>query len=411
MGNLMVKGMALAATILLMRAFSPADYGIIMTMTSLMAVLPVMMDFGTTVTILRFGPSLDKLGLEGKRSQLFQVALRMRFLSGSLFLVVGVLIAKPLAQSLLHDPVQSTIIIIAVLGSLGASFLQLLVSSLQAQERFRLLTATNMVEGALKFSLVLGLVYLFINSGPGGAVVIYAFAPVLTVLIFLPFRPIPKLGGHKLELDVFKSFMKFSFWYMISQVCLMVFMNFDFLIIAALKGQEEVGYFGSGFKLASILFLVVQALNTVLLLGIGRAIGVQAFKQYVKKSILACTLIATVMIPLVFMGMPLIEFLDLDLYRPAARVFHLTAWDHLAMILFTPLLVTLFALNRPALLAGFVAVEMVMNIIGDLIFVPSHGAVGAAAVTLFTRVVIGSLGSLLLFLKIHRDPDFLKTII
>ncbi len=409
-GNLVIKGLVLLATILLMKAFLPGEYGVIVTVISLMSVLPVILDFGTSTGILRFGPHLDITGRRDELAQIFLIALRFRIGMSVLITVLGIALSRPLARLLFHDEGQVHIIIIAIVGSVGASFLQLMLSALQAGERFRLHTVTNMVDAVLKIILILVLVFVFPDLSPGYAVVIYAVTPIFTLGFVLFWKPLPGLQGTSPDFKVFKTFFRFSFWYMVSSIFLMIFMNFDFLYLAAAKNPQEVGYFGSGFKIASMLFLVVQSINTVLLPRIGTKLKQVDFDRFIRKSIIACTLISIGLIPFVFLGPLIFKVLALDMYAPAIAVFKLVAWDYLVMILFTPTLAILFALNRPALLAGFVALEMTMNIIGDLIFVPIYGAVGAAAVTLFTRTFVSIFGSLVLVWKIRTQPGFVKQI-
>jgi len=116
------------------------------------------------------------------------------------------------------------------------------------------------------------------------------------------------------------------------------------------------------------------------------------------------------MIPFVFVGPYMIEIFAGKSYLPAEGVFRLVAWDHIVMVLFTPLMVTLFAINRPILLTSLVALEMIFNIAGDLIFVPTYGASGAAAVTLVTRIIIGVSGSILLIILFNKKRDFIKKV-
>jgi len=140
--NLVVKVLGLATTILLMRAFTPADYGVITIMISLMTVLPVFMDFGSTTSVVRFGPIMAEKGLIDKRTQLFSFALRLRYCLGTGFLLLGTFFSKPIAGFLLHDSSQYLIVCIALAGSYFTSFLQLVLSIFQSEQKFVTMSAT-----------------------------------------------------------------------------------------------------------------------------------------------------------------------------------------------------------------------------------------------------------------------------
>jgi O-antigen/teichoic acid export membrane protein len=131
---------------------------------------------------------------------------------------------------------------------------------------------------------------------------------------------------------------------------------------------------------------------------------------FLKKCIAYSALIAVLLIPFVFAGSLLIRVLQLQAYIPAIPVFTLTGWDHIVMVLFTPLMIALLAINRPKLIALLSACEMILNIIGDLIFVPDFGAVGAAAVTLATRIFMGSVCAIYLWHRFKHDPEFVREV-
>ncbi len=410
-GNFLIKGLALLAMVIIMRTFAPADYGIVVTMISLMTIVPVLMDFGTAPSMIRFGPMLHTMGLIERRNQLYQFAFHLRMVFGLIFIFLGVIFARDLARLLLHNENQSHIIIIAIFGSLGASFLQYITSVLQSEERFETMTLANILEAGLKVVMILAMIWLIPARIPEYAITIYAIAPLATVLVLIPFKPVPFFFRPKPEISLYQTLFRFSFYYMLSSVCLMIFMNFDFLIVAALKPAEEVGYFGSGNKLASILFLFVQAANTILMPKISRKLTYNAFVMFVRRSIGMCLLGAVLMVPFAFLGPVIIPLVAGPAYIPSLSVFRILAWDQIMMMAFTPFMIVLFAVNRPALLTGIVFVEMLLNIVGDILLVPRWGGAGAAAVTLSIRVVVGTLGSLYLYYRLKTAPDYIRQVI
>ncbi len=239
---------------------------------------------------------------------------------------------------------------------------------------------------------------------------IYVSAPLAALLVSSVKTPRQLLFG-KIDFKEIKVLVSYSFWFMVSRVSLMVFMNFDVLYLAAFAKPEEVGYFGSGFKIASVLYLVVNALTTVLMPQVGKKLTTSELNRFLVKTVYSCAIIAICLSPVAILGARIIPILAGSEYLPAMPVFSLVAWDHIAMILFTPFMLALFAINRPKLFACFSLIEMSLNIIGDIVFVPFFGAVGAAGVTLVVRIVNGTIGSAYMIYKFRKDPGFVKKIL
>lgn len=408
-GDLLVKILMLAVTILLMRAFTPAGYGIITAMMTLSSVLPIFLDFGTTPSVIRFGPLLEARELTGRRDQLFRSIFRMRLWLSTGVLIVLVPISPWIAGLLLHDPARYRLVIAALIGAVGTAFMQFLIGVHQSREHYLAMTGIKLTEALSKLILVAALVLILAGGSPAHAILIYAVSPFLAIAVSA--RQLKAyVRRHKVDYSILRNLFEFSFWYMSANVFLVIFMNFDVLIIAALRPPEDVGYFGAGYRIASILFLAVNAVFTVMVPRASRKTDQASLGRFIKKSVGACTLGAAAMTPFVLLGPRLIRLVAGDSYLPAVDVFALTAWDHVVMLLFTPLMVTIFTINRPRLLALFAALEMVLNIAGDLAVVPHYGPAGAAAVTLATRLFAGSICSLYLWRKFKTDPGFLREV-
>ena len=409
-GDLLVKIISLGTTILLMRIFSPGDYGIIFTMLTLMSILPVFLDFGTGSSVIRFGPLLSAQGRENERSDLFRGITFLRILLSILVITIGFPLSRFLANLLLHDESRFPIVMIAITGGVFTAFFQLSLNIFQSEEKFIWLTWIKNADAFTKLIIVLICVSFLTVLDPMFVMIIYMAGPAMALILSLPkmytfFRNSWKYLGK------IKPLIEFNSWYMIANICLMIFTNFDVMIVAALCREKDVGYFGAGSKLASILFLIVNALFTVLMPLAGKQKNAKDLLRTVRKITIGCFITSLLMIPLVFTGSFLIPLLAGESYIPATGVFNLIAWDHICMVLFTPFMITLFVINRPKIIALFSALEMIINIVGDLIVVPVYGPAGAAAVTLITRFLIGSIGSGYLYYKLIRDPEFVRVII
>lgn len=409
-GNILVKAFAMLATILLMRGFTPAQFGQIMTMVSLMSILPVFMDFGSGSSFLKIFPAMKAAGYTARKHDLFGSALLIRTVIGTLLLLIGVMTSKPIAAILLHDGNAWPLIVLAFAGGFLGSFFHFLTIFFQSDEKFRLLILTQLVDALVKAVGAVCVVTIMARASAIHGVAIYALAPFLaTLTIGLARRhdlPRPRLP----DTTMLKTFGHFSFWYMVSAMSVMIFMNFDYLILAAMRPAEEVGYFGSALRIGTMFFLLVQAINTVLMPYIGRLSTADQMLRFYGKAQIRTTILSILVLPAVLLGPWVVHLIAGIAYLPAVSTYYWIALDQIVQLLFTPFMAVLFGINRPRLLALYVVIEMVMNIVGDLLVVNHWGADGVAAVTLVVRLVVGAFGSIHVWYGLKNYTGFFRPI-
>ncbi len=406
-GSALISLINFATMVLLMHQFTPGDFGKISILLTIMTVLPVLMDFGTTPSVLRFGPMLEESGLIEKKSQVYRVILRIRIQVGLIAFVLVSLSSAYLAQLLLHDAGQWLFIVLAAAGAIASSFSQYVSTLFQASERFVDMMIVRIIDAFLKIVLISGLLIVRLSVSPEWIVVIYAGAPMLALLIMIPRLDRTSIVGQ-IDPGMTRKIIRLSFWYMISSINIMIFMNFDLFILAILKSSEEVGFFNSGYRIASLLYLAVNAIFAVLMPRISRKLTDRDLIAFLIRASRFCLLATVMLIPMVFSGAFLFDLLNLENYKPAIPIYYLTAADHLTMVLFAPIMLLLFAVNRPKLMAGLTGIEMALNVIGDLLTVPKYGAVGAAATTLIIRFCISLLTAAIFFLDFRTRKRLLS---
>ncbi len=408
-GDLSARLIAFATAILLLRTFNPDDYGVITAMLTLMAVLPVVLDFGTTPSVIRFGPLLTADGDLGKYARLFQSIFFIRVVFSGVILAIGLPLCPKIAQMLLHNAQENQVVAYALVGSVGLAFFQFFLAVFQSREKFTTLTVLKVSESLVKLLIIAVILRAVSNPAPSAPIFIYALAPVLMLLSISRYFP-EFLKGKLLRQSEFKSLLKLSFWYMVSTVCLMVFTNFDVVIISILKPASEVGYFGAGQKMASILYIIINVFLTLVIPFAGKRNNSEDLKRFLIRISILSAILAVLMVPLVYIGPWMVHLIAGDKYISSIGIFSLLAWDHVVMMLFAPVVVAMIMINRPQIIAFFTFAEMVLNIIGDILIVPAYGGTGAAFVTLIVRIVVSTFCAAYVALKLRNRRDFVRKI-
>ncbi|MGB3977077.1 MAG: oligosaccharide flippase family protein [bacterium] len=409
-GNLLVKVFAFLATVILMRGLSPARFGHVMTMVTLMSILHVVMDFGSGSTLLKIFPTLKASGMIRDIDDLLSSTLFMRIVIGVPIFFAGVVFSKPLALLLLKNSNLWIVVVMTFAGGLAGSGHQFFQVVFQADEAFWKLVVTQLADAVFKMAGAAVIVYILAGSDVFSGVTVYALAPFLAALMVFVIwgRNIPR--PHFIQKSHIDMFLRFNAWYMVSAVSLMIFMNFDLLILAAARPAEEVGYYSSAIRLGSILFLLVQAINTVLMPRVGKITQPDAMLAFYRKSNQRTLLVTLLIIPTIFFGPWLIRWIAGPDYLPATTIWYWVAIDHILQLAFTPMMVVLFGLNRPRFLAMYVVVQMVLNIIGDLMVVSRYGAVGVVIVTLLIRGLLGMIATCQVLYGLKYKSGFMHPI-
>ncbi|MBN1298014.1 oligosaccharide flippase family protein [bacterium] len=409
-GNVLVKAFAFLATVLMMRGFTPAEFGQIMVMVSLMSILPVFLDYGSGNSFLKFYPTMKRQGMMDRKAELLGATLLFRIVMGVILFGVGLLIARPLAELLLKSPDFQPVIVVALAGGCAGSCLQFFQVIFQSDEHFPRLIISQLLDAVLKAAGAAWIVAGMTAAGVFHGVAVYAAAPFLAAVLIAWVMgrnlPRPRIPDGTL----LRRFFGFSSWYMVSAVGFMLFTNFDYLILAAVRPPEDVGYFASALRLGTMIYLVVQAINTVLMPYIGRVTEPEAMVLFFRKAQVRTLLLSLVVLPGVLAGPWLVRWIAGPQYAPAVSIYLWVALDQIAQLVFTPFMVVLFGLNRPRLLTLYVMLEMVLNIGGDLFVVGTWGPEGVAAVTLAVRLLVGIIGSLHLYHGIRRRVGFIRSV-
>ncbi len=409
-GNILTKAFAFLATVILMRGLTPAQFGTVMTMVSLMSILYVLMDFGSGSCFLKMFPTMKQAGLVRDIHELLGSALLLRCVLGIPLFVLGLLFSRPLAGILLHQTADWLIIVLALVGGLTGAGFQFILVVLQADEAFQKLVLTQLIDAVLKAAGAGIVVYFLAEAGVFSGVGVFVLAPLGAILFSILFfgRHIPKPTIPKRK--QMRTFFQFSSWYMVSTVSLMIFMNFDYLILAAFRPAEEVGYFGSAMRLGMMLFLIVQAINTVLMPHAGKKTKPDEMLIFFARTVKRTTILSVVIFPAVFLGPWLIRLIAGPAYMPAVSTWYWVSLDQIAQLLLTPTMIVLFGINRPRFLAGYVVLEMILNIVGDLLVVSRFGADGVAAVTLVVRLIIGVAATIHVLYGLKYKTGFMHSI-
>ncbi|HWR17325.1 MAG TPA: lipopolysaccharide biosynthesis protein [Terriglobales bacterium] len=284
-----------AATIVVARLLTPADYGLIGMANLYLGLVALISEFGIGTAIV----SIDDLG-ETHLRQLNTVS----FLVGLIGVLASAAAALPLAR-FFHTPKLSLVLIVMSSAFLISSLQTVANAALQRQLRFKLLAGLEGSKALVTSGASIALAYF----GAGYWTLVFGGilgTLVATVLTFYA-RPvsfsIPKLS------DI-KHALKFSNDILITRFSWYTFDNADFLIAGRVLGQAALGTYTLAWSVAGLpvekiaslfgrvspaFFSAVQKDNAALrryLLGLTEPLATAAFPVSIGIAVIASDLIA-----------------------------------------------------------------------------------------------------------------------
>ncbi|MBN2054348.1 oligosaccharide flippase family protein, partial [bacterium] len=395
-GRIAIAGSAFIITLILIKHFNPEQYGTLVTVTTFMALLPMFMDFGTTFSIVRFGALFGSAGDNTSMALIFKGIFWLRIIIGLLIVAAGLACAGWISTVFFHDDGAAAWVSWAFLGSFAMAMVLFVQAILQTHERFIAYSMLNMCEGLGKLACIAAAVYLF-ATGVSGVVMVYVLVPPVlfiigAVVIKWSFLTTSRRPGDP---QVLRRLFHYSKWIIVANICMIVFSNMDILMLAAMRGTTETGLYGGAFKLAAVVQVLTSSITVVLMPKVAKLRTKERLTRFLLRSSMYLTGLILLMVPGVLAGRQILLTVAGAEYIAAVPIFRLLYLDNLLTFLLVPLLLWIFAINRPVIYAVVGIAELLLNLVGNMICIPAFGALGAAWVTLLARLVSGGAGGYL----------------
>ena len=336
--------------------------------------------------------------------------MRAAFRSQAL-LAGTLLVGIPCLVSLLpSQPVPIWYVVLAVgqfaVNTLSWTYIAILVG----KTRFDLLSTAEFATRAIETALIIGAVVLY---GTVSAVLFsHVFSACANFLIVRyvasPFRS--SVQGEPVSVrSILRRSMPFSFTATIQSV----YNRIDVLLLGQMAGAATVGLYSAAYRPISLLAYLGGSIGGSLfpvMVGSDEDKSRTIFRETVR-------LLGIIGPPMaiIFTGLarPLLVLIYGHAYSSADTILILLVWATIAFWLYNPLATVLQARGRERAWLKGPLVALCINIVGNIYAIPRWGAVGAAAVTVFSEVALLAIGIFMCrkFLGIKPDPRTVAVIL
>jgi len=402
-GDITSKIFSFATAFLLIRGLSVSDYATYTTFSGISFLFSGIVGAGINIALIRF--TSDHLSRENEKP-LALYALSISFELLVYALVAGICLVFPKQSTLLlFGQLALTVPLqLGVLAGLGMLMLQFARSLYQAEEKF------NNYIGTLWFVQVL----IFVSLGLLWALQLLSFVPVAIIFatvqlgtgFFLLANYLRDLQLSNLinlllgQKTVLKQFIISSGWLIGYFLVLNLFSRMDVLMLLRFKGEEELAIYAVAFQFYSLSLLFLGSIHAVLLPKFSKIDMQNPVKQraFLKKWLQMSVWLIIPIILFDWLGKPLFVWLNGSAYEksfPIFIVFSIGIWFSL---MFSPLVNILMGTNQFNFMFLLGVVAFCINIILNLLLVPSLGGLGAAIAVIISISII----NICSFIKIRK---------
>lgn len=386
-GNLAGQGIGFLATLLVIRHLGPVQFGLFSTAIAVMGLASQFSDMGISTGFVRYAALYLKQN-QHKADILFKITLYLKLGIGCSVLLIGLIIAKPLAVHIFKTPELTQLLRLAFIGSLGATLWGYLQAILQAKGWFFKYAWINVFNNSVKLIGILLLV-LFNKFTTNNAMWILALVPFAGFFVdglivpkgFLKTKALP--DENKL---IFNELFHLSKWVTLSTLCTMFLMRLDILMLQTLTTPENVGIYNSANQLAMIFPLVTGSMTIALLPKISAYHSKKELIQYINKVFKLAPLILLFFIPFILTSHIFIPLVFGPKYINAVNIFRILIMAFSISIIINPISIIFYSINKAKLLTVMNIIQFIIAIPLNYYLINNFGAIGAACTSLAIRL-------------------------
>lgn len=274
----------------------------------------------------------------------------------------------------------------------------------QSQQRFRLYAIITIVQATLGTAGVFALKALNMLTAKGyvtftlGLMLCIFVASVIlyftSSLARIPRKPIPK--------ETLRTILRYSKWVVVMTTATFIFLKLDVFMLTSYVSLKEVALYSFANSIYTAYLLILSTVNTILLPKMSQLQKYEDFRNAIKTVSRVSTLLTIATIPTFFAIRPLIHMVFQDKFDASMPVLALMLGGFVVSLLLNPVVNFLLVMQQEKFLAIVTVVQLFLHIIGNLIFIPRYGNMGAVGVTTVTIIFVNLVGFIRIFHTLRK---------
>lgn len=362
-------------TVTLVRQLSLADFGYFSALLSLLFLVTDLSDIGVGSSLSAFLPPMEKT--VSKLLSFLKTAFTIQVTIASVVSLLILVFSKNIAVVLFHGLELHGLVKITALGIFTTIMVNFFQFSLSARQRFLQVSFLSSFGSLMRLLLLLVLlVFAAVTLENAVYMQTAAFILLLTMAVILL-----KLDfiNEKIITTDFKKLLSFAYLLGIARGLTALASRLDVLMIIAIKNATEAGIYSTASRVISIYPLLSGSFSTVIAPRLSATTDKKELKTYMYKVILATLGIIVIIVLMMVTAYPFMTVLFGQKAVPAVPVFRYLL---LSMIFFVGSIpavsLAIYYLKKPYILTVNSVLQLVIVVVGNYIFIPRYGRLGAS---------------------------------
>lgn len=398
MGHVLTRAVSFLLLPYLTHTLTPDEYGAVVLLYTYIALMFILYVYGFDVTFLRFY-IMEKD--EGRRKEVFSTIFWVSLATSALFSVIVGIFSGMLTTVVFENPesvgisaryliiLSTMVVVVETLGLFPFLYLRAVERSLPF---------IGLKTGGVVIHIVLTVLLIsFLDRGVAGVFEANLIASALQLIVLIPLliRNIrPKISFGKL-----KEFFIFGLPAMPSQIFVMAVELASRKILEIILGLTIVGIFSAGYRLGLFMAVVVMgfrfAWHPFFLSIADKPDAKETFSRIFTYFLLTTgtlfLLLAFTIKPLMTKPLPWVGTLIAESYWEGLKVFPIVLLAHICNGAYANFMVGVYIKKKTYLMPWITGVAAIVNIAGNIAFIPIFGMMAAAWMTLISYFLVAAL--------------------
>lgn len=392
-GNIIAQGIAFLTIILISRDLGPKQYGIFSLLIAIFTISVQISDFGISTSYVKYlSENLSKL------NDIFFTIIIVKVVLSFITILIIFFISKKLSFFFFGINYYDNIIKFISLSIIFHSIFNVIITTLQAQQKFNKFALLNILHNLFKFISIV-LISIFFVKGLHLKFFLFAYTfSVIFILAIIFFKYKIKVNNIKFNFKHFIEIYKLGFWIFLSSLAVMIMMRLDIIMLQKMSTSDEVGYYSAAMHLAMIFPLITASLVTTILPKMDEFLKKNTIQVYVKKVLSKTKYVLFILIIMELLAPFAIKLFFGEEYMRSISVFQILLVAFIFGIIMNPISLVFYSINKAYLLTIMNWLQFFLNYFGNLLLIPILHANGAALSTVLLKL----LGSFFIIIYLFR---------
>ncbi len=392
-GDVLSNVVSAATALLIIRGFSVDDYAAYTAFYGILMLIPGLVGNGINLALVRF--SSEHISRTGEKpSELYFVSFVFQFVLYLTCCAVVLVFSDRVTNILFGQKSFDSALRYGLIAGMGFLISQAGRGVYNAEEKFGHYIKVLWLR---QFLVLLVISILFLLRGLTfeliAQIIILVELSIAGIITFLIFRNtnIRKIiSDLKKQSGIIKKFILSTGWLIAYLFILTAFQRFDIFMLSHFSSEKELANYGVAFRYYSIALLALSSIHAVLLPKFSK-IDMQDFNKQHQFTIKWLKTTIWIIVPILIVdifGKSLFVWVNGQQYEKAFYMFVIFSLGVWLSLMLSPLVNILIARNafRFMFLLGLSA--FIFNFIGNYIFIPLWGGIGAAIITIMSHLLI-----------------------